>query len=88
MSTCTFGPRVEFDTDGYVSIRFCDRGSEYRLYLHRLTAYAHGELDSLGSDMHVHHEDSDRWNNQPENLTALTPDEHAEIEPHVANFNI
>jgi len=88
MTTFTCGPRIEFDTAGYISLRFCHRSTEYRLYLHRLTAYAHGELESLDSDKHVHHVDADRWNNQPENLEAMTPDEHAEIDPHVANFQI
>lgn len=88
MSTFTVDPRVEFDTAGYVRLRCCEQGTEYCVYLHRLTAYAHEELDDLWSAEHVHHRDADPWNNHPDNLEALTPDEHAEREPHVANFNL
>jgi len=65
-----------------------DGTTKEQVSMHRLLAtLLVDELNELDG-MHVHHEDSDPWNNQPENLTALTPDEHAEIEPHVSNFNL
>ncbi|MDZ7729921.1 MAG: HNH endonuclease [Natrialbaceae archaeon] len=72
------GPRVEFDVDHYPRIRVWDSraGHDRYLYLHRLTAFAHGRLDSLWSDLHVHHLDHDGWNNSPENLEATEPAEH------------
>jgi len=86
--TTTVGPRIEFNTHGYISLRCYSEGTEYRLYLHRLTAYAHGEIDSLDSPMHIHHLDADPWNNHPENLEALTPEQHEQIDPHVANLRL
>lgn len=77
-TTTTVGPRVEFDTDGYVRLRAYDSraGHDRYLYLHRVTAYAHGEIDSLWADVDVHHRDRDRWHNQPENLEGRDPIEH------------
>jgi len=76
----TVGPRVEFDPDHYPRLRVWDprAGHDRYLYLHRLTAYAHGEIDSLWSDDHVHHRDSDPWHNQPGNLEGLNPTEHGQ----------
>ncbi|MFB6137531.1 MAG: HNH endonuclease [Halobacteriaceae archaeon] len=77
----TVGPRVEFDLDGYVRIRAwdADRGHDRYLYLHRLAAYAHGELEDLHASDHVHHSDGDRWNNDPANLEARDPVGHGEL---------
>lgn len=74
------GPRLEFDPDHYPRLRVWDSraGHDRYLYLHRLTAYAHGEIDSLWTDYHVHHLDHDRWNNQPSNLERRPPDEHCD----------
>ncbi|QIO21344.1 hypothetical protein G9465_02805 [Haloarcula sp. JP-L23] len=74
-----FRPRVEFDLDHYPRVRVWDpnAGHDRYLYLHRLTAYAHGEIDDLWSDLHIHHVDEDRWNNQPGNLEARPPEEHS-----------
>jgi hypothetical protein len=82
------GPRVEFDPDHYPRIRVWDAeaGHDRYVYLHRLTAYAHGQLDALWSPLEVHHRDSDSWNSRPENLEAVTPEEHADHEPHTANL--
>jgi len=78
VSTITCRPRVEFDTNGYVRLRAYDRdlGGDRYLYLHRLTAYAHGVISSPWEDRDVHHVDMDRWNNRPENLEARDPFEH------------
>lgn len=74
--TLTVGPRLEFNPDGYVSLRAAADNREFRLYLHRLTAYAHGDLDGLDDHREVHHRDGDRWNNSPDNLEALEPRDH------------
>lgn len=82
MSTFTVNPRVEFDTKGHVRMRVYDdrrKGDRY-LYLHRLVAYAHGKLDSVFDDsLHVHHENEDKWDNRPENLTAMEPERHTVV---------
>lgn len=72
------GPRVEFDLDHYPRIRVWDSDEQrdHYLYLHRLTAFAHGEIDDLWSSLHVHHVDEDKWNNDPQNLEARPPADH------------
>lgn len=86
----TVGPRVEFSTSHYPRLRVWhpEREVDVPIYLHRLTAYAHGEIDDLWSPLFVHHEDADPWNNRPENLRAVTRAEHEELEPHTANLKV
>lgn len=83
------GPRVEFDPDHYPRIRVWDprAGHDRYIYLHRLTAYAHGIIDDLWEPVDVHHIDGDGWNScDPLNLERKTRDEHIAVEPHVANL--
>ena len=47
--------------------------------VHRLVAYAHGELASLSQSLEVHHRDGLKGLNGPENLEALTPREHGQV---------
>lgn len=84
----TVGPRVHFDPDHYPRLFVWDPeiGADRTVYLHRLTAYAHGEIDSLWSDLHVHHVNGDGWDNDPDNLEGLTRPEHEAEEPHVVNL--
>ncbi|QCC47448.1 HNH endonuclease [Halobellus limi] len=82
MRSFTVGPRVEFSLDHYPRIRVSEGGREWYVYLHRLTAFAHGELDALDDERHVHHVDGDRWNNAPENLEAVASHEHDELHEH------
>lgn len=49
------------------------------VYIHRLVAYAHGEIDSLSDGRHVHHRISEPSCNWSENLQALPPDRHASV---------
>jgi len=74
----TVGPRIEFDPDHYPRLRVWNprEGRDHYVYLHRLTAFAQGEIEDLWSECHVHHEDDDGWNNHPRNLSALDPEEH------------
>lgn len=81
MSTVTVGPRVEFDVSRYIRIRAYSRRHEADRYvqLHRLVAWAHGELDSpfVEDDRrHADHLNGDKWDNRPSNLTGRMPDEH------------
>lgn len=86
------GPRVEFQHDErprhYPRIRVYDprAGKDRYLYLHRLTLYAQGEVEDLWGSWHGHHKDADGWNNRPENLEAVDPEEHERHEPQVANL--
>jgi hypothetical protein len=82
----TVGPRVEFDPEHYPRIRIWDGERDHYVYLHRLTAYAQYEIESLWEPVHVHHKDHDGWNNSPENLEALTPDEHEKYHPGVSHL--
>jgi len=84
MSSVTVGPRVEFDPDHYPRLRVWDSRAEQDryLYLHRLAAFAHDEIDGLWSELHIHHEDHDRWNNRPENLQAVKPQSHSDYHLH------
>lgn len=74
-----FKPRVEFDINHYPRIRVWDSaaGHDRYIYLHRLSAYADGEIDSLWSEKHIHHINGDKWDNRPENLAAVDPAEHS-----------
>lgn len=88
MGQVTVGPRVEFRTDHYPRLRVRDPelGEDRFVYLHRLTAYAHGLIDDLWAPVDVHHINCDGWDNRPENLEALERWEHAEKEAQVANL--
>lgn len=52
------------------------------VYVHRLVAYAHGEIDSLADPREVHHRDGCEWVNSPENLQALDHEVHAQHHLH------
>jgi hypothetical protein len=80
----TVGPRIGFDPDRYVRLRVrCpEQGKDRVVYLHRLTAYAHGKLDALrfaDDPREVHHLDGDKWNNDPDNLQAREPEDHGRL---------
>ena len=81
MPSFTCRPRVEFEVGEYVRIRAWDSraGKDRYLYLHRLVAYAHGEIDGIAEAMDVHHENGDKWDNRPENLAARPPAEHRSL---------
>lgn len=90
MTRIQFRPRVEFDVDHYPRIRVWDSraGRDRYVYLHRLSAYAHGILDSPWDPRHVHHLNGDRWDSRPSNLEAVWPDEHEDYDPHVSNLRV
>ena len=49
--------------------------------LHREVWKDHNDADEVPDEHHIHHKDGDPTNNDPENLVALTPEEHAEEHP-------
>lgn len=65
-------PRLGVSGSGYAEI-VTDDG---RVYIHRLVAFAHGELDHLWERRDVHHIDGCVWRNSPENLRRVMPREH------------
>lgn len=82
------GPRIEFDPSHYPRIRVWDQraGHDRYVYLHRMTAYAHGLIDDLWEEVDVHHINKDRWDNRPSNLEAVGRAYHERVEPHVGNL--
>jgi len=62
---------------GHVRIRCYDGGRRPQTYLHRLLAYA--EFGDEMFDRQVHHINEIPWDNRPENLALLTPEEHGNI---------
>jgi len=84
------GDRVDDDHEADRRVRFRATGEGYAYvtdrpareerpaYLHRLTAVAWGILDGLDDPRHVHHETPIPWLNTEENLTAESPENHAE----------
>lgn len=65
-------PRLGVSGSGYAEIVV----GRDRVYIHRLVAYSHGELDHLYERRDIHHEDGCKWNNAPENLRRTMPDIH------------
>lgn len=88
MRPVNVGPRVEFTPGHYPRIRVWDPDEkrDHYLYLHRLTAYAHGIINDLWAPVDIHHANADGWDNRPENLEPLPRHVHQEIEPHVGNL--
>jgi len=68
------GPRIEWDPDHYPRMRVWDSRAERDryLYLHRLVAFAHGKIDDLWEEKHVHHINGDSWDNRPGNWKRST----------------
>ena len=65
--------------EGYEELRVCG----CRILHHRVLAFAWGLLDSLcfSEDMReVHHNQQVRWLNIQDNLTALSPEDHREVD--------
>lgn len=65
----------------YSMIYHREDGQNHFILVHRLVAYAHGELefeDLFGSNLVVHHKNGVKWINSPENLEVMTAKEHTE----------
>lgn len=77
--------RLTTTNDGYAAIQ--THGSR-PVYVHRLVAYAHGEIDGLEDDRHVHHRDGCTWVNSPENLEACEHDRHGRHHLHGESLSV
>lgn len=76
------------DGKGYLLVRADpedveDVGPRY-VAVHRLVAYAHGDIDSLSDPREIHHRDTVPSHNAPSNLEALEASEHGQITRRVA----
>ncbi|WP_255151339.1 HNH endonuclease [Halorarius halobius] len=75
----TDAPTLQHTGGGYEYVRCRASGDDATVYIHRLLFVAEYGFDSLPPGWHVHHERSIPWLNTPDNLTAISPDDHAEI---------
>lgn len=69
----------EFETVPYSTIYHREDGQNHYMFIHRLVAYAHRIIDGdelLDAKLDIHHKDGNHWNNSPENLEAVSPEEH------------
>lgn len=82
--------KIYMDKNGYAEYFFRDiDGERCRVYEHRLLMFAWGYLDSpfFNGDMQeIHHYDNPKWLNIEENLVALSPKEHMNIDPERAKI--
>jgi len=76
---------VQWGENRYPSLWIYEAGETFSVSLHRLCAYAHGKIDSIRyekDDREIHHIDGNKWNNNPENLEALSKPDHTRITFH------
>lgn len=80
--------RFETHAEGYSLVRAdgedTQNGRRRFVAIHRLVAFAEGEIDSLSEPLEIHHEDTIPWSNGAGNLSAYTSGEHARITRQVA----
>lgn len=74
---------VSYSTlNGYT--RWDHSDPSYTVYVHQLLAISEGhdpkKVFSSG-EYHIHHENGVRWDNRPENIELLTPQEHVDEHP-------
>lgn len=60
--------------DGYEHVVSNVRGETKRVYLHRLLFVAEHGLGDLDSEDHIHHKNGIEWDNRPENLERVAPE--------------
>ncbi|UBF23374.1 HNH endonuclease [Haloarcula tailed virus 3] len=68
----------EINSDGYKTVVSNFKGVRDRFYLHRLLAVAEYGFDAV-KGMHVHHENGIKWDNRPENIEIMMPEEHGRM---------
>ena len=61
---------------GYEQWRCHGNRSEHIVYVHRLLAVSEYGADAVDG-MHVHHKNKIPWDNRPENIELMTPEEHS-----------
>ena len=70
------------DAEGHPCWRYYDRGTEMRIPVHRLLAAAVHGVGALKGKV-VHHQNHIPWDNRPDNLAVMDPDEHIAHHSHV-----
>ncbi len=55
-----------------------ERGVSDRVYIHRLLAYLEVGIENL-EEMYIHHKNRIPWDNRPDNIEVMTPEEHGKI---------
>jgi DNA-binding XRE family transcriptional regulator len=73
-------PRMFTDPKGYECFHMSINGTTRTLLLHRLLAVAGYSFETV-RDNHVHHINGIRWDNRPDNIEPMSPEEHA-VEHH------
>ena len=76
--------RVRMNGNGYEEVRVEDGETRRALPHHRILSWVWGGLDSPFFEedaREVHHVEPVEWLNTEENLRALTPAEHREVDP-------
>ena len=68
-------PFMTHHRDNYELWNHSSFGDQHQVLVHRLLAVAEYGFDEV-SDKHVHHKNSIRWDNRPENIELMTPREH------------
>ena len=64
--------------NGYHILRHKDGEANRKVRIHRLVAVAEYGIDAV-KDKDVHHKNGVRWDNRPDNLELLEPDEHGRV---------
>jgi len=68
-------PRVRTEKRGYEVVENVFKGEKYYLRLHRLIYAAEHGTDAVDGKV-VHHKNGIPWDNRPQNLEAMTAEEH------------
>jgi len=70
-------PSMTVDGYGYERFFINNSGSRKVIYVHQLTAIAHGaDPDKIFNGYDVHHQNEVQWDNRPENLEVIEHGEH------------
>ena len=56
------------------------------VFVHRLLAVAEYGVEAV-EDKHVHHKNGIRWDNRPENIEVVTPEEHTQIHKERGDYS-
>lgn len=68
----------EMNRDGYKTVVANYKGQRDRAYMHRLLAVAEYGFEAV-KGMHVHHDNGIKWDNRPDNIEIMTPEEHGKM---------
>lgn len=74
-------PNYRTDSTGYECWSTDHDGESMYVYVHRLLAVSEYGLESV-ADRHIHHKNGVPWDNRPENIEPVSPEEHAKEHHH------